>query len=342
MSKKVLLTGGAGFIGHMAIKEILDFTDWEILTIDRLSYAGDLRRLDEIYKEKGDPSHQRLKFIYHDLKAPLPVDLINKIKDVNYIIHIGASSHVTRSVENPRVFIEDNIIGSFNLLEASRELKELELFYYFSTDEVFGPSISNEKFKEWDRYNSKNPYSATKAAGEEIVIAYANTYGLPVLITHCSNVYGERQHYEKFIPNTIKKILSGEEIVVHTDTKNVPGSRYYIYNEDLSKTILFLVNNYDKVKEKSFQDSKMETSKVNISGNSLVSNLEIVELIGKHLDKDFSYKLIQHDPTRPGHDIKYGLDTSLLESLKGVFDRQFEDGLVKTLDWYIKNPEWHN
>jgi len=342
MSKKVLLTGGAGFIGHMAIKEILDSTDWEILTIDRLSYAGDLRRLDEIYKEKGDSSHQRLKFIYHDLKAPLSIDLIEKIKDVNYIIHIGASSHVTRSVENPRVFIEDNIIGSFNLLEASRELNDLELFYYFSTDEVFGPSINNEKFKEWDRYNSKNPYSATKAAAEEVTIAYANTYGLPVLITHCSNVYGERQHYEKFIPNTIKKILSGEEIVVHTDSKNIPGSRYYLYNEDLAKTILFLVKNYDKVKEKSFQDSKMETSKVNISGNSLVSNLEIVELIGKHLNKDFNYKLIEHDPTRPGHDIKYGLDTSLLESLKGMFDREFEDGLVKTLDWYIKNPEWHN
>lgn len=342
MSKKVLITGGAGFIGHMALKEILEFTDWEILTIDRLSYAGNLKRIDEIYQEKNPSIHKRLKFIYHDLKAPLHQDIIKKIEEVNYVIHIGASSHVTKSVENPRIFLEDNVVGTFNILEASRELDNLELFYYFSTDEVFGPSINNEKFKEWDRYNSKNPYSATKAAGEELTIAYSNTYSLPVLITHCSNVYGERQHYEKFIPNTIKKILSDEEIIVHTDSKNIPGNRYYTYNEDLAKTILYLVNNYKKVEEKSFQFSKMNPPKVNISGKSLVSNLEIVELVGKYLNKEFNYKLIEHDPSRPGHDIKYGLDTSLLESLGGVFDRKFEDGLNKTIEGYIQNPEWLN
>jgi dTDP-glucose 4,6-dehydratase len=340
MSKKVLITGGAGFVGHMAIKEILDSTDWEILANDRLSYAGNLTRIDEIYKEKGESSHQRLKFIYHDLKAPLPDDLIKKIKDVNYIIHIGASTHVTKSIENPRIFIEDNIVGSFNLLEASRKMDNLELFYYFSTDEVFGPASNKERFKEWARYNSKNPYSATKAAAEELTIAYANTYRFPALISHCSNVYGERQHHEKFIPNTINKILSSEEIIVHTDSENVPGTRYYTYNEDLAKTILFLVKNYEEVKEKSYDDSKMEIPKVNISGASLVSNLEIVELIAKHLKKDFKYKLMADDPTRPGHDVSYGLDTSLLESLGGVFDRKFEDGLSKTIDGYIKNPEW--
>ena len=113
------------------------------------------------------------------------------------------------------------------------------MFYYFSTDEVFGPSDQQDKFIEWDRYNSKNPYSATKAGGEELTIAYSNTYGLPSLITHCSNVYGERQHFEKFIPNTIKKILNDDEIIIHTDSNNNPGSRYYIYNEDLSDTIFF-------------------------------------------------------------------------------------------------------
>tara|TARA_B100000965_G_scaffold124755_1_gene103344 strand:+ start:515 stop:1543 length:1029 start_codon:yes stop_codon:yes gene_type:complete len=340
MNKKVLLTGGAGFIGHIAIKEILHSTDWEVLTFDRLSYAGDLRRIDYIAKEIGDSSEKRLRFVYHDLKAPLHNDLIKEIEDVNYIIHIGASSHVTRSVETPQIFMEDNIMGSFNLLEASRHLNNLELFYYFSTDEVFGPSLNNEKFKEWDRYNSKNPYSATKAAAEEITIAYANTYSLPILITHCSNVYGERQHYEKFIPNTIKKILSKEEIIVHTDSENLPGSRYYLYNEDLAKSIIFLVKNYKEVAKKSFETSNMQPPKVNISGQSLVSNLEIVELIGKYLDKEFKYKLVENDPTRPGHDIKYGLDISLLNSLGGVFDREFEDGLKRTVEWYIKNPNW--
>ncbi len=342
MSKKVLVTGGAGFIGHLAIKEILASTDWEVLTFDRLSYAGDLRRIDYVTEELGGSSKQRLKFIYHDLKAPLHEDLIKEIIDVSYIIHIGASSHVTRSVENPYVFIQDNIMGSFNLLEAARKLNNLELFYYFSTDEVFGPSLSDEKFKEWDRYNSKNPYSATKAAAEELTISYSNTYSLPVLISHCSNVYGERQHYEKYIPNTINKILSNEEITIHTDSKNIPGSRYYLYNDDLAKTILFLVQNYKKIKEESFANSNTEPTKINISGRSLVNNLEIAELISKNLNEDFKYKLVNHDPTRPGHDIKYGLDTTLLESLGGIFDREFKSGLKSTVDWYIENPHWSN
>ncbi len=340
MSKKVLLTGGAGFIGHLAIKEIISSTDWEVITFDRLSYAGDLKRLKYVTETSGSDAEKRIKFIYHDFKAPIHNELIQQIKDINYIVHIGASSHVTNSVSDPGTFVQDNVVGTFNLLEAARKLDNLDLFYYFSTDEVFGPSIEVEEFKEWDRYNSKNPYSATKAAGEELTIAYANTYSLPSLISHCSNVYGERQHYEKFIPNTIKKILNDEEIIVHTDSNNNPGSRYYLYNDDLAKSILFLVQNYKMVEKKSFEIYKKSPPKVNISGNNLISNLEIVELISKNLNKKYKYKLMQNDPARPGHDIKYGLDTNLLESLGGAYDREFNLGLKNVIDFHTTNKEW--
>ena len=342
MSKKILLTGGAGFIGHQAIENFLKFTDYSIVTIDRLSYAGELNRINDVIVTAGEENRSRVEFIYHDLKAPLNDELLKKIADVNIILHIGASSHVTRSVEDPSTFIQDNVVGTFNLLEAARKLDKLELFYYFSTDEVFGPSDEDTKFKEWDRYNSKNPYSATKAAGEELTIAYSNTYSIPSLITHCCNVYGNRQNNEKFIPNTIKKILSGEKIIVHTDENNVPGSRYYIHNEDLAESIVYLTRNHQMVRSESIKMYKNEPAKINITGESLISNLEVVEMIGEELKNEFEYTLKNNDELRPGHDIKYGLDNTLIKSIGGHFDREFRAGINDVISWYLDNPSWLN
>ena len=340
MSKKVLITGGAGFIGHLVIEKFLNETDWEIIVIDRLSYAGNLTRVNDVITKFGENGEKRASFMFHDLKAEFNKDLVSKLSDINYIVHIGASSHVTNSIENPYIFVQDNIIGTFNLLELSRNLNSLELFYYFSTDEVFGPSYEDKKFLEWDRYNSKNPYSATKSAGEELTIAYSNTYDIPSLITHCSNVYGERQYWEKFVPNTIKKILNGDKVIIHTDSNNVPGSRYYMYNEDLAKTVLFLVLNFKSAQKLAYDKTNLDTTKVNITGESLISNLEVAEHISSLLNKDFNFELVNKDPSRPGHDIKYGLDNSLLKELGGVYDRKFEDGIANTVEWFKSNPEW--
>ena len=308
--------------------------------MDRLSYAGDLNKINDVISELGEDYRSRVEFVYHDLKAPFRNEILDKFCDLKIILHIGASSHVNRSVEDPSLFIQDNIIGTFNLLEAARKLNELELFYYFSTDEVFGPSDIDAKFKEWDRYNSKNPYSATKASAEELTIAYNNTYSIPILISHCCNVYGKRQNSEKFIPNTINKILNEEEIIVHTDSNNVPGSRYYIYNDDLAKTILFLTENYKMVSTEAFKIQKKYPPKVNISGESLITNLEVVQNIGEIIGKEFNYKLENNDPERPGHDIKYGLDTNLINEIGGSFDTDFKKGIKQTVDWYLDNKTW--
>jgi dTDP-glucose 4,6-dehydratase len=340
MSKKILITGGPGFIGHQAVKRFLGFTDYEILIIDRLSYAGDLNRINEIIAEVGEEYRYRVKFIYYDLKAPLNDEILKKLKDINIILHIGASSHVTRSVENPSTFIQDNVVGTFNILEAARKIDNLELFYYFSTDEVFGPSDKDVKFKEWDRYNSKNPYSATKAAGEELTIAYSNTYSIPSLITHCCNVYGQRQHQEKFIPNTIRKILHNENIIVHTDENNVPGSRYYIHNEDLAESIVYLTVNQEKIRSESIKLYKKDPAKVNITGDSLITNLEVVEMIGANLEMEFKYRLENKDSLRPGHDVKYGLNNDLIKNVGGHFDREFKTGIKNVVSWYMDNKSW--
>ncbi len=342
MSKKILITGGAGFIGHQVIKKILQNTDWELFVIDRLSYAGNLNRINDVVEEVGDGAKKRIEFIFHDLKASFETELLHKLNKIDQIVHIGASSHVTRSVQNPSEFVQDNVIGTFNLLEASRKFDSLELFYYFSTDEVFGPSDKEVKFKEWDRYNSKNPYSATKAAGEELTIAYANTYGIPSLISHCCNVYGERQHVEKFIPNTIRKIIRNEELIIHTDSNMIPGSRFYIHNEDLAESIVFLLKNKNTVINEAFKIQNKEPAKVNISGESLISNLEVAELISNELEAEFTYKLLDKDPQRPGHDIKYGLDDSFLRSIGGSFDREFKFGIKSTVKWFTDNKSWIN
>jgi len=338
--KKILITGGSGFIGHQAVKRFLKYTDFEIFIIDRLSYAGNLNKLSEVFSEVGEQSQSRVKFVYYDLKAPFNDEILKKFKDIDIILHIGASSHVTRSIENPSLFIQDNVIGTFNLLEAARKLDNLELFYYFSTDEVFGPSDKDTKFKEWDRYNSKNPYSASKAAGEELTIAYSNTYSIPSLITHCCNVYGQRQHPEKFIPNSIKKILSKDDIIIHTDENNIPGSRYYIHNEDLAESITFLVTNHESIRDESVRVFGKKPAKVNITGDSLITNLEVVEMIGENLQMDFNYSLENKDSSRPGHDVKYGLDNHLIKSLGGHFDREFSNGLESVVSWYKNNKSW--
>ena len=341
--KTALITGGAGFIAHHLIARILTQTDWNIVTLDRLDYSGNLNRLNDILQYECTPNERkRVKVVWHDLKAELNPLVRREIGKVDYILHLAAGSHVDRSIDYPMEFVMDNVVGTCNILDFARSLDHLERFLYFSTDEVFGPSDKEVKFKEWDRYNSKNPYSATKAAGEELTIAYANTYGIPSLISHCCNVYGERQHVEKFIPNTIRKIIRNEELIIHTDSNMITGSRFYIHNEDLAESNVFLLKNKNTVINEAFKIQNKEPAKVNISGESLISNLEVAELISNELEAEFTYKLLDKDPQRPGHDIKYGLDDSFLRSIGGSFDREFKFGIKSTVKWFTDNKSWIN
>ena len=222
--KRVLITGGAGFIAHHLIYYLIKKTSWDIVSLDRLDYSGNLNRLDSILSSLTQEQKSR----------------------VNIILHLAAGSHVDRSIDYPMEFVLDNVVGTANILEYARTINvsnKLERFIYFSTDEVFGPAPKGVDYKENDRYNSTNPYSATKAGGEELAVAYENTYNLPVYITHTMNVFGERQHPEKFIPMCIKKIRDGESVTIHSDkTKKIPGSRHYIHAEDVAEAIYFIIN----------------------------------------------------------------------------------------------------
>jgi len=205
MNKNILVTGGAGFIGHHFIEYILNNTDYNLITLDRLDYSGNLNRLHEVTDQLKGKERLRVKTVFHDLKAELNSQIVSSLGDIHYIIHMAAGSHVDRSISNPMDFVLDNVVGTTNILDYARKCDNLEKFIYFSTDEIFGPAPEGVKYKENDRYNSTNPYSASKAGGEELVVAYENTYDLPCYITHTMNVFGERQHPEKYIPMCVKK-----------------------------------------------------------------------------------------------------------------------------------------
>ena len=340
--KKVLITGGAGFIAHHLIYHILKTTNWDIISLDRLDYSGNLNRLDNILSTLEGKDRARVKIVFHDLKSEINPWIRKEIGEVNIILHLAAGSHVDRSIEFPIEFVMDNVLGTANILEYARYLNnkssQFEKFVYFSTDEVFGPAPDGVNYKENDRYNSTNPYSATKAGGEELAVAYENTYNLPVIITHTMNVFGERQHPEKFIPMCIKKIRDGETVTIHSDkSKKIAGSRHYIHAEDVSEAILFLLNN-KTINEVDWGGAKCP--KFNIVGAEELTNLELAEIIAKSQNKKLNYEMVDFHSSRPGHDLRYSLSGEKMKSLGWTPKIKVQSRIKQVVEWSLGNPSW--
>jgi dTDP-glucose 4,6-dehydratase len=320
---KVLLTGGAGFIGHYIAAEILATTDWEITFLDRLNFSGNLNRVASIIGEHG----KRCRWMWHDLRAPINDMVAAQLGEHDYIVHLAALTHVDRAIACPLAAVHDNVLGTAHILEHAR--RGCQKLIYFSTDEVFGPAPEGTRFKEWDRYRSTNPYSATKAGGEELALAYQNTYAVPVVITHTMNVMGERQHPEKFIPSTIRKVRDGEKVVIHADpTATKPGSRFYIHASNVADAVLFLL------------ESGQVGDKYNIVGEQEINNLELAAMIACDVGKTLNYELINFHASRPGHDLRYAMDGSKMEQLGWKPRTSFRESLRQTVGWSLKHPEW--
>ena len=324
--KRILITGGAGFIGHHFAEHVLKNTDWDIVVLDRLNYASSgFDRLRDIQVFDS----RRVHLFTANFTHPIESGLEREIGAVDYVAHMGAETHVDRSIENPEPFVMANVVGTMRLLDFARRQSRLEKFIYFSTDEVFGPAPQGVHYKEWDRYNSGNPYAATKAGGEELAVAYANTYRLPVTVTHTMNVFGERQHPEKFIPMTIRNVMTGNKVLVHSNKdRTKAGSRFWIHARNVSSAMMFLLEKGE------FRE------KYNIVGEREVNNLEMAQLIASAVGKPLRYEMVDFHSSRPGHDLRYALDGTKMRELGWKIPIAFENSLRKTIDWTLANPRW--
>lgn len=333
--RRVLITGLTGFIGHHVANYILHNTDWEIVGIDRIDATSTLHRLRFI--EGWEDLAKRVTFVWHDLRAPLNDFVADTVGDIDYVLHLAASTHVDRSILFPLGFVYDNVVGTAHLLEWWRLAAvpdPARVFVQFGTDEIFGPAPDGVAYKEWDRYKSTNPYSAAKAGAEELACAYSNTYQLPILATHTMNVFGERQHHEKFIPNTIRKVLSGERVQIHSDAaRATSGSRFYIHAENVARVLCYLVGSQ-------VPGGKHPFEKWNIVGEREITNLELAQMIANILEKPLAYDLVDFHSSRPGHDLRYALDGSQLRDAGFSYPQSLEVSLARTVRWFVDNPGW--
>lgn len=335
--KKIIVTGGAGFIGNNLVRYLINNTDSIILNIDLLTYAGNLYSLKDI------EDNSRYRFKQHDISdQPAMQSIFNEFKP-EAIMHLAAESHVDRSIDNPVDFLKTNVMGTYTLLEVSRnywlqlsdEEKAKFRFLHVSTDEVFGSLPENGFFTESTPYDPKSPYSSSKAASDHLVRAWYNTYGLPVLITNCSNNYGPYQYPEKLIPVVIHNAKKGKPIPVYGEGKNI---RDWLYVEDHVRALTEVL----------FKGHIGETYL--IGGHNEKTNLELVQTICSILDdvnespvvKDHA-SLIEFVKDRPGHDMRYAIDPSKIEAeINWKPQIEFNEGILKTINWYMENVDWVN
>jgi len=327
--KRLLITGGLGFVGSHIVEGVLKQTDWQIIILDKYSYAGNFNRLTDIDCWKNEK--HRIKIIYHDLRAPISSTTSQMIGEIDYIFHLAAESHVERSLQDSIPFIESNVLGTANLLEwVKHEQLHLQKYIGFNTDEVFGPAPPGINYKEDDKFYPSNPYSASKGAQWCLEYAFAHSFGLPILQIHSMNIFGERQHCEKFVPRTIKALLNNEKIILH-GIKEIFSSRKWIHARNVCDALLFLIEkgergeNYNIIGE---EKNVFEMANI------------ICEIIkGKRLLPE-KYEVIDVHSLRPGHDLRYSLSGEKMEKLGWRPPADLRQSLRKTVKWIIENPRW--
>ena len=351
-NRTILITGAAGFVGHHMVEHFLKNTQDNVIGVDCLNYSGTWDRLRDIQLDvtNGEPDpkfphryvsaydHPRFTPLTYDFRQPAEPNLLRELREVTHVLHMGAESHVDSSITDPMKFTISNVLGTVNMLNLARQLPNLLLFIYFSTDEVFGPAPFEMKggYSEKDRHDPKNPYAASKSAAEQMVNSFANTYNLPCIITRQMNIFGERQHPEKFIPICIKRSLTGELVQIHaTPDKTQAGVRAYIHARNIADAHLFLL------KSRPWTNTPVrEVASYHIVGEQEVDNLTLAKTIAQILGKELNYEMVDFHSRRPGHDLRYALCGNKMKGLGWTPPKTFHQSLKTTIDWTLSNKNW--
>jgi dTDP-glucose 4,6-dehydratase len=322
---RVLLTGIAGFIGAHIVEHLQANTDWEIVGLASFRHRGDSLRT-----EAFDPD--RVTIHHADLTADLSHRLAERIGSVDYIINAAADSHVDRSIEEPRPFIENNVSLAITMLEYARLVRP-RVFVQVSTDEVYGPAEDDTRHAEWSPIIPSNPYSASKAAQEAIAVAYWRTFDVPVVITNTMNNFGERQDSEKFIPQIVGKVARGETVTIHGAPGNI-GSRFYLHARNHADALLHLLT------IPPIRYPAPCPDRYNVVGDVELDNLSLAQTVAEIIGKPLRYELVDFHAARPGHDRRYALNGSKLRESGWEAPVPFRESLERTVRWTLEHPEW--
>jgi len=330
LKKTVLITGAGGFCGHHFVDHFLVNTDWDIIGVDSWRHKGVSERLTD--SEHYQLHKDRVTILTHDLNSPFSDVFIDRLGHVDYIVNLASLSHVDTSIVDPVPFVQNNVNVVLHMLELARKIKP-EKFIQFSTDEIYGPMYDGVPHPEWDVVVPSNPYSASKAAQESIAISYWRSYGVPLIITNMMNIIGERQDGEKFLPRIVNSVLNEEVLTIHADN-DVPGSRFYLHVRNAADAIMFILRNVDAVL---YPESRLP-ERFNLVGKTELDNLSFARMVAEILGKELKFEFMDVRFGRPGHDLRYGLDGSKLESLGYEYPVEFDESLKSTVAWMIK-PE---
>ncbi len=318
---RALVTGGAGFIGSHFLHVMLQrHPGWNWHVLDGLRYSSSLDRLADL---RG-----RITLHWHDLRARIPDHLRQQLRSVDYVFHFAAETHVDRSLVEPAPFVEANIMGTFHVLEYLRTgYQEPKMLFYISTDEVYGPAEIGQDHTEDAPHRPSNPYSASKAAAEDLCYAWNRSMDVPVIVTNTMNNVGETQHPEKFLPKILRALRGGGEIKVH-GSPDEPGMRKYLYAGDHADALDFLLR------------EGRRGEKYNVVGAEEVTNIEMVQRLEKITGAKARMRFVDFHSTRPGHDLRYSLDGSKMAALGWTPPTPLDDALRRMVRWYEENPEW--
>jgi len=323
--KRLLITGGTGFIGSHIVEYLLDKTDWEIIVMYNTNRK-------HIIESLPNYDSNRVIFFNNNLREPLYRYEYELMGDVDYVLHLAAKTNVNESIEKPEYYIENNIMCTVRLFEFLKKYMNPKKIINYGTDEVYGPAPEDYNFTEEDRWRPSSPYSASKCGQMAVGMAYARTYGMPIIHSYTMNVFGERQSNDKLIPLCIKSILDDKPMTIHSKivdgkVKEI-GSRHWLYAKSAASATLFLLENA-KINEH-----------YNIRGDIELNNKSVCDTIGFFMGKDPKYEYVDFHKTRPGHDRRYSLDGTKIKEMGWESPYDFDTSLEQTVNWYIDNKEF--